>query len=525
MRVHALMNSHLDPQTESGRIRIGHGIVLLGCLFLFLILRLPWVGHLLQYDEANTLLTIRAFAAGGGDYYSGWFWRRPPLVTTMLLLAQPLENGYIRRAEMMIVMVGALNLLTLFMLNRRVFGTATALASVFFLAAMPGSNFFDVWVKHDCLCVLFGLLAIHYFLSRRYVMSGAVLGLSFLAKEMALFYALAILVAWMLEGRNRRPIREVIVVPVLAFVASAWWYVFFSQSTLHVLQAVAGSSHRVEPGWQNPWYYFFEKLPVDLGYHGIVICLAGVFAVWALLRKEEAGEVPVPANETSAGILWPLALLIPSFLVISATSTKTPWYTIPLYPALATLQALGLGLFLRIADRAASRFRWNAAVRRGCMAVATILVAGVFLLGVADRDYEGAMRRQSYWMWWGATRSRDAAMMMNRLVGENERAMITPMFYWDSGNARPCSIFTCYLKQFPVLVRRFDIPADSLIDDVKKHRLDWAMVSVPPGTMSEALIEPMIRKYELRPLRLQGACIFKTDQIYKAAGTSVQSHE
>ncbi len=511
----------MNDDTCTVRMGVGHWLALIACVLLFLVLRLPWIGHLLQVDEANTLLSVRAFASGGADFYSGWFWRRPPLVTTMLLLARPLEDGYIQRAEMMIVMVGTLNLLVLFLLNRRVFGTLTALASAFFLAVMPGANFFDVWVKHDCLCVLFGLLAIHGFLTRRSLLCGVALGLGFLAKEMALYYALAICVLWILEGKGRRPIREVIVVPILAVLASAWWYLFFSQSTLHVLYAVTGSPKRVEPGWQNPWYYFFEKLPVDLGYWGIAVTLVGVMALWVLTRRDKAA---VPANETSAGILWPLALLIPSFLIISATRTKTPWYTIPLYPAFATLQALGLGLFLKAVDRAGRRFRWDAAVRRGSIAAAAILVVGASLLGAANRDYEDTMKRQYYWMWWGASLSRDTATMMNQLVGENERAMITPMFYWDT-HERPCSVFTCYLNPFPVLIRRFDIPADSLIEDVKTHRLDWAMVSVPPGAMSEALIEPMIRKYGLYPLRLKGACIFKTDRIYKTSEANAPAHE
>ena len=104
---------------------------------------------------------------------------------------------------------------------------------------------------------------------------------------------------------------------------------------------------------------------------------------------------------------------------------------------------------------------------------------------------------------------------MNQLVGDGERAMITPMYYWDSGNARPCPVFTCYLKGFPVLVCRNDTPADGVIDQVRRHRLDWAMVSAPPGEGRNVLIDTMIRKYGVRSLLLDGACIFKTDSIYK----------
>lgn len=489
------------------RLSLAHGLVLAVCFALYFVLRLPWADHLLAVDEANTLLSVRAFASGGSDFYSNWFWRRPPLLNTMLLLARPLQDGFIWRAEILVVLVGAFNLLALFILSRRSLGLTAALWSVFLLVAAPGANFFDVWIKQDGPCVFFGLLAIHFFLARKHVLSGVALGLGFLAKEMALYYAAAIVLLWLFEGRGRQSIRIVGVIPMLTAVVSGWWYLFFTQSIHNVILAVTGSSEGAERGWLNPWYYMFAKFPVDLGWHGIVLCLAGLIATCVLFQRRKAGAI---------GFLWPLALLAPALIIISASRSKTPWYTIPLYPALAALQAMGVGLLMQAVRYSCGKFRWSDTARQACIAAAILLVAGISVFGVSNRNYEDAMRRQSYWMWWGAYQSRNTASVMNKLVGDDERAMITPMFYWDYGNARPCSIFTCYLKNISVLVRRNDIPADGVIDDVKRYRLDWVMVSVPPGEGKKALIDTMTREYGLYPLLLEGACIFKTDSIYKA---------
>ena len=116
--------------------------------------------------------------------------------------------------------------------------------------------------------MLFGLLAIHSSW-KKHVLSGVALGLGFLAKEMALYYAAAIVCCGCCR-RARSPVQSIryrgrdphadggsvrMVVPLL------------QHSIQYVIAFAVDSSTEwtdVEY-WVNPWYYIFEKLPVDLG--------------------------------------------------------------------------------------------------------------------------------------------------------------------------------------------------------------------------------------------------------------------
>ena len=147
------------------------------------------------------------------------------------------------------------------------------------------------------------------------------------------------------------------------------------------------------------------------------------------------------------------------------------------------------------------------------------------VIGGWGADYEAYFRKQAYWTWWGANNSRNAALMMNRVVKSGERILITPMYYWDRPHPEPCAVFVYYLNPMSVILRRIDTPVDALIAAIREHQIDWIMISPVPGVGEKAVIEPIMQQFGLNPILLTGACIFKTDRIYKEAGANVQSHE
>lgn len=489
-----------------------HWLFLLSGLALYVFLRLPWVGHLLMWDEAMNLCAVRSFAAQGHDCYSNWFWHHPPLLGLVMLLLHPLQSGFAERAQLLLILIGILNSLTLFALCRMAFGTAAALWSVFFYAVMPAAICFDLWIKQDPLASLFGMLSMIAFLRRRFVLSGALMGVAFLAKEISAFYAIGIGVLWLIQPREERKIRNLVIIGAVAALLSAWWYVGFSSSIAYFIAfAVNFSNKGVDVWmWSRPWHYFLGKLDLDLGSLGLALSLLGVLGIGSWYRSR--------ARDPS--LLWPLAVLVPAYLLISMARGKAVWFTIALYPVFAALQGVGIQALLTVVqsrlDRLSTKRAWMGPVCPKCAVVAIALaVASYSVAGVLGRDYERTLYAQDGGIWWGAQASRQAAMMVNGVARAGQKVLITPMSYWQYRDKEPCPIFVYYLNDIPVLVRPYNLSAQDLVDAVREYHLDWAMVS-PEGVAGlRALLQPLVRDYGVSPMFLQGACIFKTDSIYK----------
>lgn len=494
------MNSPPDRESENKGMALCHWLLLASCFALFLTLRIPWIDHLLSVDEATNLLTFRAYAAGGSDYYSGWFWRHPPSFSVIMLALSPLQPGFAFRAATAAVVLSALAFLALFAVNRKLLGVVPALWAAFLLAVMPGSVFFDVWIKQESLVTIFGLCSLYLFLTRKEGLSGLFLALALLSKALAVFYAAAICVLWCLRDRPARKGKDLAVTIGLGVLGSAWWYVLFGNSIKIILGFMAGMDFTEMSSWNNPWSYFLEKMPADIGWVGIGLCMAGVAAAYVLYRCRR-----------DVNVLWPLAFLVPAYLIVSVVRGKTPWFTMTFYPALATLQAVAVCWVISLV-----RERFKGAAGLALAAAISLAVVGSALRQAEDRSYDAAMRRQYYWMWWGSYNSREAALRLNGLVQEGQRVLITPMSYWANSNRRPCAIFVWYLKPMPLVIRRYDTPVKGLVEAICEHKLDWIMISPIPGIGEKAVIEPLMRQYGLRPILLRGSCIFKTDSIYKA---------
>ena len=465
-----------------------------------------------MWDEAMNLCSIRSFAAQGQDYYSAWFWHHPPFLGLAMLLLRPLQTGFAERTHLFLICIGLLNALTLFALCRMAFGTVGALWSIFFYAVMPAAMFFDLWIKQDPLATLFGMLSILTFLKRRFVLSGVLMGAALLAKEISAFYAIGIGLLWLMQPREERRIQDLEVMAVVAVLLSAWWYVGFSSSIAYFIAfAVNLADKGVDVWmWSRPWHYFLGKLTLDLGEGGLVLSLFGVLAL-AFWRRHRAGDV---------SILWPLAVLVPAYILISLARGKAVWFTITLYPVFAALQGAGMQGVLTLLNgwldrHTGGRRGWRSLCSSWITASVALAVVIPSVAHVWGLDYEKTLYAQDGGIWWGAHASRQAAEMMNRVVESGQKVLITPMSYWQYRDKEPCPIFIYYLKDMPLLVRPTSLSASELVDVVKKHQLDWAMVS-PEGTVEGAvLLRPLVRNYGLSPLFLQGACILKTDSIYK----------
>ena len=483
-------------------------IVLSLLTLLYIAVRLPWIGHLITWDEAMNLLTVRSLVTHGQDYYSSWFWRHPPLAPVLMMLAKPLQAGFAERSELLMLGIGVLNLLVLFAVTRQTVGLLPALWAAFFYAVMPAARFYDLWLKPDSPVVLFGVLSILFYLRGRPLISGVFMGLAFLSKEMAVFYAGGLCLLWLIGGERKQKGRELLLVAVVTVAVSAWWFFGFSTTMKYFVAFVTDSSTQETDVWQwaRPWHYFLSRLPVDLGWTGVLLCLAGMITLWILYRK----------RQVEASALWAVKVLIVGYLLMSLSRGKGTWWNICLFPLFAVVQGIGAyGLVLALHQ---IREVGNP-VRTAAFRVLLAAVAALFVLNVYHTDYEAYLCLQDKPLWWGTTASREMAQACNQRVRPDDRLLITPMYYWEDPKPKPCPIFAYYLDDVGVLVRPGDINVSNFVDAVRQYKINWAMVSPMPGVGEKALIEPLIRDYGLQPILLRGGCIFKTDRLCQDAST------
>jgi len=454
---------------------------------LFVLLRARWVGHLLTWDEAMNLCTLRAFVTQSHDSFANWFWRHPPLFCLCMALCRPLVEGFAERVEWLAIVLGLVNAVLLFSLNRRLFDQATAAWSVFCLAVQPTAMFYGVWVKRDHLVATFGLLALLLASRRRLAFAGFALGLAFLSKETAVFYAVP-LVAQMLWSRRHWRDWAVLFGPVI--LCAAWWYMQFSTSD-HV--AFAAGRHT---GWVNGAFFYLANLRYDLGYVALAAALCGAVAlVWLFIGN---------SRSRALAALWPLTLLVPAYGLLSLLPSKVPWVTAVCAPAWATLSALAIGMAMR-----ALKVRCqNSVVRIACAGVVCL----VLVVGAVRVDYDTMLRKVSADQWRGAHWSHEIAMNALQHVDTSGRLLLTSFHYWKGiPPGHPCPIFAWYFSgHTPVLVRPHDRSFEAYAHDVRTHRLTHAICSPVPGENEHDVFDGFIGRLGLQPIRMERAFLFDT---------------
>ena len=478
----------------------------LAILAVFVALRARGIGHLLIWDEAMDLCSVRAFITRSHDAFSNVFWAHPPLFPLLMGMLAPLRAGFAERCEWLSLGVQGVNLLLLFLLTRRLAGVRAALWACAILACLPGAVFFDVWIKRDHLVVAFSLLALLALSYRGVLLAGVCLGAALLTKESALFYVVAVagLAPCLAGGRERW--RNPLGILAVAAMASAWWYVLFSNMLGTYVRFAMGRDAALT-GWNRSWTYYLERLWLDLGPIALALLVGGLLA--GIVRRRTTVPPAVPAQPPQSALrFWPLAVLIPAYVYLGLARGKAPWLTMALYPAWAAAAAMALEtLWTALRHRCPSR---------SAAAIATAVIAAALLFTAARRDHATAQQQMGFGQWWGSQASREAALALNRAVRPGEHVLITPFYYWgDDPVLMPCPIFTYYLNDTPVLLASARLTPAQLVELVRRNRIEWALLSPPPVTGEAGLLNPLIATYGLRPEPLPGAILFRTAGLWE----------
>ena len=191
------------------KIYLFGGFVLLSALFLYL--RLKTIGHLLAWDEAWNILSLRAFLSNAAKDPFYWFYRfHPPLYMSIAEFLLPFKDGFAVRLESLSLIFSYATFLVACILSAGIGGWRYASLTGLFLSVMPSSIAYDTWIKRDGLASFFGYFALLLLFKRKYFWCGALLGLALLSKESGIFFVLSAMLLIFVFG-EKKPLKFLVV--------------------------------------------------------------------------------------------------------------------------------------------------------------------------------------------------------------------------------------------------------------------------------------------------------------------------
>ena len=494
------------------------------CLVVFVWLRFRAVGHLLLWDEAVDLMASQAFSVQTITLWSSRFWYHPPAYLALVSLLDPLENGFAERAEMLSIIINAAAWAAMVWLNRRVLGSMVALWSAFFLAVMPCAVFFDVWIKGGSFVALFSLCAIMLLWKGMPLMAASCLGFAFLDKETAVLLAFSAGLLTLADRRFRHAWTLVAMAAIVPAI-SAWWFIFFSNSTRNNATFAV-----VAEAWYQPWHFYLAHMPHTLGIPACALALLGIVCLLARLWRAGRGRWRTIAHRPLYRS-WPLVVALPSYLLLSALPSKVPWVTTAFHPALATLAGMGMAWLCAAGGRMSRLARPRSPAARmalGAFRYAFIAAVAVFSVVVAARRTHEAEQQALGCDFWDASHtSFSIAQKLNSLATNDQSVLFTTFhFLGDGFDKMPCPVFEYYLRRdVGRSFVRHTLTADQCVQCVLTNHIDWVVLSPNPKPGLRDLLLPLKNKYGLTPVKLPCAWIFNTTALYTNSMASTPNRE
>ncbi|MFH1791183.1 MAG: hypothetical protein ABH885_04275 [Candidatus Omnitrophota bacterium] len=423
---------------------------------LFICLRLKTLGHLLMWDEALNILSLRNFLANARyEPFYWYYWFHPPLYMFFAKWLGPFAAGFDVRVEALSLVFSYTAFTAMYFLSKRIGGAGYALLCCFFLCFMPGAIGYASWVKRDGLAAALGYAAVFVLLEKRFFLCSVLLGFSLLAKENAVFFILAASIMVLIMAEKKSFPKLALMYSVI-FIMTSWWYVFFSTMTHSFRDAYFLEGTYLSGGWTQSALYYFGKLIPDAGIPVIVLSLAGIcFALYnAIVRRERPWAVPVVVC---------FSVYVPiSFLVVS----KTPWLVISGFPALAMLSGAGVLCLFHLKGK-------SALIKIPALALVflTTVYAGI---GFRYDKYHMATYPNG---WPGAASSRALAMFLNDRMGEDDKLVITEFAYWKMPI---CPVFIYYWTPRSAGSAPNGWSADDFAGNILINKSSWLAVANSP---------------------------------------------
>lgn len=309
--------------------------------------------HFLLSDESFNLISIEILAQER-DFHP-YFFKHPPLYHIVSALFYYLIGPYPFVLSCISISFSAASLIPFYLIAEGLMVRKAALWSAFFLAVMPANVYYSAWMKQDAMLLFFFLWGIYFYLNKRLVLAGLMIGMAMLVKEFALlFFPISFLISTI--NRKERKwveiLREWIIPVFVASLISLWWYILFGKWFYLIAGEALTGAYIVELPWHYPWWFFLRNLPYDLSYPILVLFLLGIVLIVKEIYKKEA--------TVSSYII--LAWIAVIYVLISLLYMKTPWFMYLATPPLAVAAYKGMILVTGIFKSEVHKFAMKVAV-------------------------------------------------------------------------------------------------------------------------------------------------------------------
>lgn len=477
------------PRNRAGLIA---GFLLVSVVFFCL--RARTIGHLLMWDEARNIISLRAFLGNNiSDPFYAFFFFHPPLYMVFAGFAFPFRQGLDIRLEFLSLFFSYLTLITIYLLSAKIAGRRYAFLSAFFLSVMPVSIAYDTWVKPDSLTAFLGYLGIFLLVKKNLAWSALAFSSALLAKESALFFILAAALI-LFALKEKAPFKKIIIICATVFVFNAWWYACFSSFPANMFDIFFSKTRNAHSWAGSPLYYAGKLLP-DLGLPILAFFVIGfAYILYLFFRKKQ--------REWSIPLAIFLCVYAPISLIIMC---KTPWLGVSASPALAMIAACG-ALFL-------SR---NA--KRSVLLKALLIFLFIFaILGGVFFSYDGYHIATYGNGWYAANSSRDISTYLNAHIRGAEKLMIAQFPYWGVPVSFMCPVFLYYYRGSHVYVIDGKGSAQEVMKEIVKNKISWLAVPGPQKVRPSfgALIRGIADSRLGEPSRAGSSYIWNTDVLWR----------
>lgn len=474
------------------KIRLIAGFIVVSLVFIYF--RANTLGHLLMWDEARNMISLRAFLANNylDPFYRSYF-LHPPLYMVFAAFSFPFKAGLDIRLELLSLFFSYLTLLIMYVLSAKAGGWKYALLSGFFLSLMPVSIGYDTWIKRDGLAACLGYLAIFLLLNRKFLWCAAALSFSMLAKENALFFILAAAVI-LFVFKERGSLKKLSLIYGVVVICTGWWYLFFSSMPADLFNIYLSAKGDAS-AWANSSSYYFKKLLPDLGLPMLIFFITGIcYILYLSFRKKETRWLPP--------VIIFLCVYIPSSFIIMA---KTPWLSVSAAPAMAMIAAAGALFLFRSTKKAKS------------LLVIFVLIFGFLIDGGLSFSYSGYHKKTYPNGWAGADNSRTLAFYLNGHMRADERLMLTQFSYWGTPICTMCPVFLYYYNGSPVYVIDGRDSAEEVIKAAAKNKISWIAVadSQKSGFNFHPLVKGIMDSFPVKPEKAGSSYVWNTEALWR----------
>ena len=474
------------------KIKLLIGLALLSVIFIYL--RIKTFNHLLMWDEARNIISLRAFLSGNvADPFYWNYFLHPPMYMTFASLLFPFKVGLDIRLESLSLLFSYASLVIIYMLSAKIGGLKYAFLNGLFLSIMPVSIAYDTWIKRDGLASSLGYLAIFLVLKRRFLWCAVALSLSLLAKENALFFILAVTVL-LFTLKEKKILKNIIIIYGVVFILTSWWYICFSSMPKALFNTFL-SVEKNAPTWSNSPLYYFKKLLPDLGLPVLIFFIFGFCCLlYLILWKKQ--------YRWSAPLIVVICVYITGSFIIAC---KTPWLCLSATPALAMIAGSGALFLLKRAKR--SKFLLTV--------FSLFFILSIF--GGFFFPYD-KYHMNSYPNGWSrANHSRELAIYLNSHMRSTERLMLTQFSYWGTPLCSMCPVFLYYSDVRPVYVIDGRDNIEEIIKTIINNRISWFVINDSPDERLNfhTLVKSAINSVLGKPIFIGCSYVWKTDNLWR----------